>query len=185
MDWQAAFDDTAVLGLLITVLYFLAFAISVAVVLAHKALFARKRRVQRLFWWFIAAAMLFMAINKQLDLQTIFFSLAKSIFIALDLYDVRRGYQLLFALGFVLVVAFLLVSTFIRLLPVIKKHILAIFGLLFLGIYIVVRIFAVNRLGQAIDPLSQGIPVEYLFEFGGVFLIILNAIILLRLKNNR
>ena len=185
MDWQTAFDDTAVFGLLITALYFVAFLLSIAVVFVDHAIFVNKRRVQSLFWWSIAAFMLLMSINKQLDLQTIFIGLGKSLFLALDLYDVRRDYQRLFSIGFVLVVALCLIFTFIKLLPVIKKHLLAMVGLLFLVIYIDVRMLAVNRLGQVFDPLGQGIPVERLFEFAGVLLIMMNAIILLRQKNHR
>jgi len=50
MDWQTAFDDAAVFGLLITALYFVAFLLSIAVVFVDHAIFVNKRRVDLFLW---------------------------------------------------------------------------------------------------------------------------------------
>ena len=98
IDWKFAINDNTVLGWLITALYFLAFLLAVVCL----------RRVRdgasRGIWRFVAMMMLFLGLNKQLDLHNLLRDIGRAIATALNLYDSRRELQFYF----ILALAFLL-----------------------------------------------------------------------------
>jgi len=99
IDWHPHIGDPTVIGWVITVAYF------VVTFLCYRAGLAAKgsdRAIPKtknvLIWFLLAAVLLALGINKQLDLQTPFIALGRRMALSNGWYGVRREFQLYFVM---------------------------------------------------------------------------------------
>jgi hypothetical protein len=83
--WSPGIGDPTLLGWLTAAHYMVAFIIAIAV--------ARQPHRDQLVWKILAFALLFMGINKQLDLQSLAAAVGRATFKAHGLYEGRRAFQ--------------------------------------------------------------------------------------------
>ncbi len=130
----------------------------------------------RLIWIGLAAGMLFLGINKQLDLQSQFTALGREIAVQQGWYQVHHRVQVLFIMG--IVGASLLLLGFLAwtVRRNWKQYWILLIGLLFLARFIVVR--AATFYNVPLPRLSQftgGLQINWLLELLGAALVSLSA----------
>ena len=173
-QWHPGLGDNNVMGWLTVVVYFLAAVGSarVALGLAGQAGLARRERG---FWWIAAAVMLFLAVNKQLDLQTLFTLIGRCNAQLSGWYDIRRIVQRDFILGIAGVgivalggLAFLLRGILSRIWP-------ALLGLMFVCLFVVVRAASFHHMDALLGTWVMGIKMNWILELPGPILVALVA----------
>jgi hypothetical protein len=122
----------------------------------------------RWFWTAIAALLIFLGINKQLDLQTAFTFMAKDFAKATGWYENRRIVQGIFvaliALGGMLTTGALF-WFYRRELKILWP---ALAGLAFLGSFVVIRAASFHHVDQVLNAGPGGFRMNWLFELGGI-----------------
>ncbi len=134
----------------------------------------------RLFWLLLALLLLGLAVNKQLDLQSALTALARCLAQAQGWYAERRGVQLRFI---ALVVAVGLVVTIVAF-WLMRRHLgqvwLALVGLAALLTFVAIRAAGFHHIDRLIGHEVMGVRMNWILELGGIVLIALNALALLR-----
>jgi hypothetical protein len=131
---------------------------------------------ERLFWWFAAAILLLLAINKQLDLQSLLTSVARCMAMNQGWYEDRRGVQVRFvwavlgagALGIV-ALGFLLRSTFAR-------TGLAVLGLGLVCVFVAIRAASFHHVDTLIEGRWFGLRLNWLLEMSGPLIVLLASV---------
>lgn len=168
--WSPGLGDNHPLGWL-TVLIYLAAGIASA-----RAALARGREgtevLERRFWWVTAAILLFLAVNKQLDLQSLLTMVARCHASLAGWYDERRGMQR----AFIWLVAGGGIA-FLGLLALLLRRImgriwLALAGLAFVCSFVVIRAASFHQMDGLIGSFALGIKVNWLLELPGPLLVL-------------
>lgn len=137
------------------------------------------------FWGLIALFLLFLAVNKQLDLQSALTAAGRCLAKAQGWYANRRMVQAEFILGLlVLVVVCLLAGLWWQ-----RRHLrrngLALVGLAILAGFVMIRAVGFHHFDRLIGIRELGIPMNYLLENAGLLLIAVNALTILRRGDRR
>lgn len=183
IGWYPTIGDPSFMGWFTVFAYFCTFIISLKVCSISKYIFARSRQRQKQLWYVIAAIMLFLCVNKQLDLQSFFTGVARYIFKQNDLYEDRREYQELFIIGIALMGSVIAVCVVAGLYKVIKKHWLALIGMFLLMLFVVMRAASFHHMDLFINYTVVGIKMNWLLELSGITLVFLNGILLIHRKS--
>ncbi|HUS36796.1 MAG TPA: hypothetical protein VM680_15720 [Verrucomicrobiae bacterium] len=161
--WRLGIGDPTVIGWVTVLAYFAAAFLCWRA--ATKGLHAPK---VRWFWTALAALLLFLGINKQLDLQTAFTFLAKDFAKSTGWYENRRIVQgifvVLIALGGLVTTAALF--WFYR--RELKRLWPALAGLGFLGSFVVIRAASFHHVDQFLNAGPAGVRMNWLLELGGI-----------------
>ena len=174
-DWSPVIGDPHLVGWLTVVLYAVTSAMAV-MVLRRGPVFIRP---VRWFWGLIAFGMAFLAVNKQLDLQSALTAAGRCLAVAQGWYDDRRVVQLGFIIGLLLAAAALLVAALAVLRRDLGRNAVAAFGLAFVCGFVLVRAVGFHGFDAVINSTLQGLRVNWLLEWTGPLLICLNAAVLL------
>ena len=128
------------------------------------------------FWLAITALMLFLGVNKQLDLQSLFAEAGRQISLAQGWYHQRRVVQVSFSAAFTtaLIGAFLWFAKRHR--DLYKRYSLASFGLLFLIGFVAIRAAAFHHVDEIIQYDLHGIKMNWVLELAGIYMIMLEAV---------
>ncbi|AUH64608.1 hypothetical protein CX676_10890 [Paracoccus zhejiangensis] len=178
-DWTPAFGDRGVLAWITVLAYLACAALSVAVWRGVD------QRALRRFWGAMAIVMLFLAVNKQLDLQTALNETGRCISMAQGWHDYRRYAQMLFIILVVVAVALVFKRGSQMMRGHMQSHWLALAGAALVCGYVLIRASSLHSV-DAIGNLSVlGLSVNFLLENAGLVLIALNATRLLRLRSAR
>lgn len=171
--WQPRIGDPDATGWLTVLAYLLCF------VLAAQVWRRLRGHRGRSFWALIAVLMIFLAVNKQLDLQSALTALARCMAQAEGWYDSRRIVQVAFIAGLL----WLMLSGLIIALHTLRGRLLrdgaALLGLAVLCSFVAVRAVGFHQMDALIGHRHLGVSTNYLFENTGLLLIALNAIALL------
>lgn len=121
-----------------------------------------------LVWWGLSFCLVFLAINKQLDLQTLFTQIGREIAISFGFYEIRRLLQFFFILTllFCAIVGFVLLHFVFR--REFKNHFWALFGIVFLLFFIVVRAASFHHIDTWLSFNLKGFQLNWIFELGGI-----------------
>lgn len=168
--WHAGIGDPTVFGWATVIFYALAVICAI-----------RQARISKVFgasarlWYFLAAFLLFLGINKQLDLQSWFTEVMRDAAIAHGWYENRRPVQLAFVaiLGFFLFIALLSLRLF--LVNSWRSYKLTWIGILLLGAFILMRAAAFQHFDVLLEMDLLGIKISVLLEIGAIVLIILGT----------
>jgi hypothetical protein len=142
---------------------------------------ARERR----FWLVLAAVMAFLAINKQLDLQTLFTDIGRFEARAHGWYAQRHEYQVAF-IAAVAVLALVVILTLLRRARRSSGPVRgAIVGLGLLLLFVLVRASSFHKIDWFINLRLAGLRANHLMELGGIALVTIFALMAAKRKGGR
>lgn len=168
--WQAGIGDPSLFGWL-TVLVYLA-AVWCCLVKAKQS---KQFGGNYLFWLYLAAFLLLLGINKQLDLQSWFTEFMRDSAKAHGWYAYRRLVQVVFIaiLGLGMLIA--LLSVRLLLANSWRRYKLTWLGIILLCAFILIRAASFHHFDILINHDIAGLPVNVLLEIGALLLIILGT----------
>ena len=173
-DWTPTIGDPEITGWLTVISYV------VCLVLAVMVLRRRPARAARGLWWVIALLMAFLAVNKQLDLQTALTVTGRCMARAQGWYDSRQVVQLAFIAGLLAGIVLTLAWATKTLRGQMRGNGLALAGLAVLCGFVLVRAVGFGHVDRLISMDFADISFNFWFENSGLLLIAINALILLR-----
>ena len=124
--------------------------------------------------------MLFLRVNKQLDLQTTLIAAGRCLAQLQGWYEERQPFQREFIIGLLMAAALFLALAFWLMRGYLRRIGVALLGLAFVAAFVVVRAGRFEHFDVLIDSRMLGTRLNVLFELFGLFLIAANAIALLR-----
>jgi len=169
-QWSPGLGDNSAMGWVTVLVYLIAAVLSAR---AAKALQRPEAPVRRegTFWIISAAIMLFLAINKQLDLQTLFTTIGRCNARLMGWYDMRhtiqRDFILLVAVAGVLVVT--LLAFLLR--GILGRVWLALLGIGFVCVFVLIRAASFHDVDGLIGSWAMGLKVNWLLELPGPILV--------------
>jgi hypothetical protein len=128
-------------------------------------------------WWLMAVVLLFLGINKQLNLQTLMIDLGRSAAVAGGWYERRRFVQGLFCAGFAVLGLCFLGFFAARARQFIGKNRVAFAGIIVLLFFVVLRASTINHANNLIHIDLKDEHWAWILELCGSFLIIRAAAI--------
>lgn len=173
-DWTPTIGDPTIFGW-ITVLAYL-----VCAILSVMVWNSRNERVLRRFWALMSLVLGFLALNKQLDLQSAMTATGRCLFRQLDIYEQRSFAQLVFVIVLAAVVFLLYLRGMRAMRRYRRSHGMAMLGLGFVALYVLIRATSFHAVDMLGSQQVMGISVNFLLENFGLVLIAINAIGLLR-----
>lgn len=168
--WHAGIGDATVFGWITVAFYLLAVARCVA-----KANSSKKFGGNYQFWLYLAIFLLFLGINKQLDLQSWFTETLKDSAQAHGWYEHRRPVQIAFivVLGFGML--FALITSRLFLANTWRNYKLTWVGVIFLCAFILMRAASFHHVDLLINHEILGLKLNVIIEIGAIFLIIVGT----------
>lgn len=165
--WGPGLGDNDVMGW-VTVLVYLASAVSSA----RAALALQNDRRERRFWWIACAVLLFLALNKQLDLQSLLTMVGRCHASLAGWYEERRAVQRAFVLAVAGggVVALVLLALLLR--GILRRVWAALLGLAFVCGFVVIRAASFHHVDVLIGTSALGVKVNWLLELPGPLLVL-------------
>jgi len=134
------------------------------------------QRRERVFWIVCAALLTFLAVNKQLDLQTLLTSLARCAAYEQGWYEDRRSVQRLFIAAVSVGGLVVIMGAVLVLRGTLARTGLAVLGLGLVTTFVVVRAASFHHMDTLIDSRVLGLRVTWLIELLGPTLILVAAI---------
>ncbi|NBZ87380.1 hypothetical protein [Stagnihabitans tardus] len=172
--WQPVIGDPNATGWL-TVAAYLACAF-LALALVRRMAPGRERK----FWALMLVLMTFLAINKQLDLQSAVTAVGRCMAQLQGWYQERQTVQREFILGLLVLTVLGLVLGLVLMRRDLRRNGLAILGLAVVAGFVAVRAVGFHDVDHLISTRFQGLRLNFFFEVSGLTLIALNAFALLR-----
>lgn len=172
--WTPRIGDPEVTGWLTVLAYLL------CMVLSAKVWRRLKGRRGRAFWGVMAVAMLLLAINKQLDLQSAMTALGRCMAHAQGWYEARRPIQVAVIAALLIAMPLALLTGLRMMRGQLRMNGVAMLGLAVLCSYVAVRAIGFHRMDALIGHREFGVSTNFLLENAGLLLIALNAVALLR-----
>ncbi len=174
--WQPAIGDPTVMGWVTVGAYLATFALSLAVFRrSHPS-----RRAMRLFWAALVLMMLFLAINKQLDLQSFATAAARCVAKMQGWYEQRRAFQIKVVLAMAAAAVLLGGFFFWQLRHDLGRNLVALIGMTFVFGFVLVRAVGWHDFDALIDARIARVRLNWVLELSGLVLISANAALLLR-----
>ena len=169
--WRPGIGDPTVMGWVTVVAYF------GAVLLCWREAVAAKHhpaRAKKFFWSTLAVLLVFLGINKQLDLQTWLTLTGRRLAISQGWYEYRRFVQLIFvaviAVGGLFSVW--IMSRLVRKYPELR---LALVGFVALLVFVIVRAASFHHVDQLINFHFAGVKMNWVLELGAIALVSVGA----------
>ena len=132
------------------------------------------------FWLTLGIIMLALAVNKQLDLQMLFWQTGKTFAKTYGLYPERRVIQLA-SMGAIILVAAGVFFYFMRMTRgAFREHALALFGVLFTLCFVIIRASSLHHVDAVLGWHVGGVKMNWVFENGGIPLVIIAAVLAIR-----
>ena len=173
--WQPKIGDPNVSGWLTVVIYLITFGFCVAVIRVPGSTGARCT-----FWLMLCFLMLFLALNKQLDLQSLATAVARCAAILQGWYQDRAAFQIgaIASLALIATLSSMVFHWVLR--RDLRRNFLALLGLTILLGFVMVRAVGFHYIDVLIGLRLGPIRVNNMLEVSGLILISLNAAILLK-----
>jgi hypothetical protein len=135
---------------------------------------------ERLFWGGIGSVLALLAVNKQLDLQTLLTVLGRCHAIVEGWYDTRQAVQRAFIRSVAVGAAILLLglSWFLR--DSLRRNFLALCGFAFVLGFVVIRAVGFHDVDQLIGAEWKSVRMNWVLELTGLLLILMAALPRLR-----
>ena len=173
-QWSPGLGDNSAMGWVTVLVYLLAAILSARAARALHGAEAQARR-ERVFWGISAAVLFFLAVNKQLDLQSLFTMIGRCNARLMGWYDMRHTVQR----DFILVIAVAGVLA-VGLLALLLRGILgrvwpALLGISFVCGFVLIRAASFHDVDGLIGSWAMGIKVNWLLELPGPTLVAITA----------
>lgn len=185
--WQPHIGDPTLFGWLTVLVYLLAAVVCLVCAWRADEIFEDDPIWQhRLIWGMMAVGLLFLGINKQLDLQSWFTAVIKAIAWEKGLYELGRRAQIYFIAGMALssLIIFGVIAWTFR--HVWRHYWLLLLGLVFIARFVITR--AAGFYGVSLPRLSQitgGFQITWMLEIAGALVIALAAYLNIRRGQKR
>ena len=174
MKWSPGIKDGTFISWLAVGIYTLACLLSIGVARRESCRHISLPR-HRIFWTLVILFLAFLALNKQLDLQTGFTELLRGISKHEGWYEARRGIQRLFVIGMIggailalFTLLILIRRSFWRLLPI-------AFGMTLLVSFLLIRSASFHHMDLFLPTSVFGIKLYILLELGGGVVVLMGA----------
>ena len=173
-QWSPGLGDNNLMGWLTVVVYLLAGLAAGRVARRLTAVDPVTRRERR-FWVIAAGLLLLLAINKQLDLQSLLTMVARCHAQLSGWYDVRRGVQeaFIYLVAAGAVVTMGLMTLLLR--GILGRVWLALVGLGFVCAFVVIRAASFHHVDVFLGSTAAGMKLNWLLELPGPILVALVA----------
>lgn len=182
LNWSAGVGDPSFLGVMTFVAYFIAAFISLKVCFsAHRLFSAELVTKQQGFWFVFAFILLFLGINKQLDLQTLLILIGRYYAQRDGWYEYRRIFQSYVMMGGVMSMILVGLLFIYKMADIIKANRWALIGLLLISLYIVVRASSFHHV-SFFELSLFGINLNWVLELSGIAAIVVSAVSFLKNK---
>jgi len=183
--WRPGIGDPTFMGWFTVVAYFVAMALAACAAVSSPQQQAGRRELgARTFWWLMTGLLLFLGINKQLDLQTWLTLTGRTMAKSEGWYAQRRVFQSYFiaaiGVGGLTITTVLLYSVRNRL----KDFGLAMVGIIFLGCFVLVRAASFHHVDRLLLSEIGGLRMNWILEIGGIFWVGLAAWLAWRRNQN-
>ena len=179
-NWHFGIGDPTPMG------WFILFAYMVATVLAGTAWVAEHKRrldgriASPKFWLVLTVLLLFLGINKQLDLQTLLQDTVRRMAKANRWYDNRRIYQAIF-IALVVAAGVLMLGTFSWLArKQWRRNFVALLGTVILYVFVFIRASSLHHVDIALRWRFAGLKWNWILELGGIIVTMAGTIHALR-----
>ncbi len=187
VPWQPEIGDPTLFGWLTVLAYTAAAAACAVCAWRAEDIFGAKHGWQhRLIWGGLAAALLFLGINKQLDLQSWFTAVIKTLAYEQGWYALGQRAQIYFIAGLGMVSLFVMAMITWQMRGLWRHYWLLLLGFLFLARFVIVR--AASFYGVPLPQLSQltgGFRITPFLEILGACCITLAALLNLRIATRQ
>ena len=170
--WVPGIGDPSLFGWLTVAAYLFAAAMAATnVPRAHKC-----GRYELTFWVLLSVGLLFLAVNKQLDLQSWFSQTARDMALRQGWYESRRTVQLAFIVA--LAIASLVFLGAIRAVLATKwrAYSLTGIGLAGLAVFVLIRAATFHHIDSLLGVSLAGLSVNFMFEVGSIAVIVLGIL---------
>ncbi len=166
MHWQPQLDNPNFLGWSVVAAYVIAAAFCAQAALARRKMGPEERRFS-VIWWLLALGLLFLGINKQLNLQTLLIVLGRRAAFAGGWYQKRRLAQMVFSV--VLTVAGLGTLWFLwsRFRHFFARNPTALTGLVVLLLFVLIRAASINHVFERAGIKQDDKKWTWVLEIGG------------------
>jgi hypothetical protein len=172
--WRPEIGDPTVMGWLTVVAYFLVAALCFH--RAREASFPASKRTEVLFWTGLGGLLVFLGINKQLDLQTWLTLLGRRVAIAEGWYDHRRTVQLIF----VALISLAAVGSLVFIWRLVRTHAeelwISLAGFVLLLGFVIIRAASFHHVDAMINFDLAGVRMNWLIELGAIAFIGIGAL---------
>jgi len=177
-SWRPGIGDPTFAGWLTVVLYLLASVLCYRRVGTAKRLEAKSGPgAQQFFWFLLALAMFFLAINKQLDLQTLLTEIGRDVADSQGWYEDRRPIQRLFVFGVAVTGGVALIGVLWWQRRFWRSQWLTSLGLVSLLTFVLIRASSFHHVDAFLGSSLGGLRMNWIFEIGGILCIIVGSLI--------
>jgi hypothetical protein len=173
-QWRPGIGDPSVMGWITVAMY--ALGCGTCIVAAKNSRATKPEQPKAVFWGVLAAILLILGINKQLDLQTWLTLTAKRVALAQGWYEGRRVLQLVFIalIGIMGLVGFYLMWRLV------KTHWtdlwLPLAGFFLLLSFVLIRAASFHHVDAMLKWEVGGFKMNWVLELGAISLIIIGAV---------
>lgn len=181
--WTPKIGDPNVMGWVTVGAYFIAALLTLLVFFRVKYIsWDEEETRNRIFWLLLVLLLVFLGINKQMDLQTYFTDVGRCMAKMGDWYNGRREVQLIFivSIGMLFTLVGVLLVWYFR--RNMAQNWLAIIGVSVLMAFILIRAASFHHFDIIINYRFYGIRMNWVLELSGILLICIQAMINLRKK---
>ena len=171
--WSPQIGDPTVAGWVTVVAY------AVCAVLGFMVLLRAQDSRERIFWGLVTLAMLFLGVNKQLDLQSMLTAAGRCLSQIQGWYEERQVFQRNFIIGLLVAAGLFLALVLWLMRGCLRRNGLAVLGLAFVTAFVAVRAVGFHHFDVLIDSRMLGTRFNVLFELSGLVALAVNAMALL------
>ncbi|WP_299822399.1 isopropylmalate isomerase [uncultured Jannaschia sp.] len=176
-SWSPGIGDPGVAGWLTVVAYLVAAVLSRALAVTQD-----RQGLERTFWAVAGVGLLFLAINKQLDLQSFLTVTGRCAAKLQGWYDMRRTVQIDFIAGLIAAAVLGGIGVFWILRRTIRRTGVALFGLVWITGFVLVRAVGFHDVDRLIGVRLAGMRLNWVFELGGISVFIVGCVLALSAK---
>lgn len=168
--WSPRLGDNNVMGWVTVAVYVLAALASARTAMVMAGAEGSVRR-ERAFWVFSAFLMGFLAVNKQLDLQSLFTAIGRCHARMNGWYDMRGAVQSWFILGVGLAALIALALLGVLMRGLIRPLWPALLGLVFVSLFVLIRAASFHQIDALIGFWLLGVRMNWVLELPGPILV--------------
>ncbi len=183
INWEPAVGDPSFIGWIITVLYLSVSILSLLYGFKERHNYHRSS-AEVLFWYVFAFVLLFLGLNKQLDLQALLIETGRVIAKQYGFYAKRREMQRVFIVIFTILsiipILFMIKIIFHNL----QKYLLVLSGILIVVLFVLIRAATMNHIYIFLNLYREclGVRIIYIMELCGIVLVGAGVLRCLRIK---
>ena len=174
--WSPGIGDPTPMGWLTVGCYLLSAWLCYRVTVVDGGLHEGRHSGERWLWYALAWGLVFLGINKQLDLQSAMTEIGRLIAVYQGWYETRREMQAWFVaiVGSMALVVSLLLLAITRRMPLSTRT--TLLGCLLLLAFVVIRAASFHHFDLLINHVEAGVRMNWALEIGSILIICLGAL---------